>query len=125
MSGWNPKDLAAFAAASEIAISTLRRDGTARTPVAIWLVRAGDALYVRSYHGRSGSWFRQVNAHPAARVRASGRDVAVRLVPAEADVRDDVDRAYWVKYGRGGFGAAMTTDDAAATTLRLDPDDPA
>jgi hypothetical protein len=122
---WARTDLDVLGAASEIRIATIRRDGTPRTPLPIWVVRVGDELYVRSYHGPGGTWFRQVEAHPYARVRGADRDATVRLVPADASVRAAVDRAYWAKYGRGGFGAAMTTPDVAATTLRLEPGDPA
>jgi hypothetical protein len=118
---WDPVDLDALGAAPEIRIATVRRDGAPRTPLPIWVVRVGDDLYVRSYHGPAGSWFGQVTGYPYARVQGAGRDLRVRLVPADPDLRTEVDRAYWAKYGRGGFGAAMTTDDAAATTLRLDP----
>lgn len=125
MTTWTRQDLRAIGGASEIRIATLREDGTTRSALPIWVVRVGDGLFVRSYHGPGGSWFRQATAHPHARISGGGRDITVRLVPDGDTARGDVDQAYRVKYGRGGFGAAMTTAAAAGTTLRLEPADPA
>ena len=47
-------------------MAPLRRDGTLRKPVTIWVVRLGDYLYIRSVYGRTPSWFR------AAQVRHEG-----------------------------------------------------
>ena len=121
MSTWDPTDLDTFGAASEIRIATVRADGTHRASLPIWVVRVGDALYVRSYRGAEGRWYRQVRAHPRAQISADDRTADVRPVPGDDDLRVAVDRAYQAKYGSSGFGAAMTTNDAAATTLRLDP----
>jgi hypothetical protein len=121
MSTWSPSDLRAIGNTREIRIATVRPDGTTRTPLPIWVVRVGDELFVRSYHGPDGSWFRQVTAHPYARVTAAGREIAVRLVPAEAPSSAEVDDAYVAKYGRSGPARAMITPAVAATTLRLEP----
>jgi hypothetical protein len=123
MSTWDPADLRAIANAREIHIATVRPDGSTRTPLPIWVVRVGDELFVRSYHGPEGSWFRQVAAHPYARLRAAGREILVRLVPAEMPSPAGVDDAYVAKYGRRGPAAAMITPAVAATTLRLEPSD--
>jgi hypothetical protein len=48
-------------------------------------------------------------------------DVAVHDVGDAAGVTADVDAAYRAKYGPGGSGS-MVTPEAAATTLRLDPE---
>ena len=123
MSTWDPADQRAIGSAREIQIATMRRDGSTRTPLPIWVVRVGDELFVRSYHGHEGSWFRQVAAHPYARLRAAGREIVVRFVPAEVPSRAEVDQAYVAKYGRRGPGAAMITPAVAGTTLRLEPSD--
>jgi hypothetical protein len=124
MSTWDPADLRAIGSAREIQIATMRRDGSTRTPLPIWVVGIGDELFVRSYHGSEGSWFRQVTAHPYARLGAAGRDIVVRLVPAEMPTRAKVDDAYIAKYGRSGPAATMITRTVAATTLRLEPSGP-
>jgi hypothetical protein len=121
MSTWDPADLRAIGSAREIQIATMRRDGSTRTPLPIWVVRVGDELFVRSYHGPEGSWFRQVAAHPYARLSAAGREIVVRFVPAEDPSRAEVDQAYDAKYGRRGPAATMITPAVAAATLRLEP----
>lgn len=123
MSTWTPEDLRTLGDASEIRIATLRADGTARRALPVWVVRVGDDLYVRSYNGAGGSWFQQVTRHPYARIAAGGVQADVRLTPAP--LADHVDEAYWAKYGRGGYGTAMTTARAQATTLLLTPADSA
>ncbi|MGH7845892.1 MAG: DUF2255 family protein [Candidatus Binatia bacterium] len=40
-----------MAAAEELQIASVRRDGTLQNRVTIWVVRHGDDLYVRSYRG--------------------------------------------------------------------------
>lgn len=118
---WTPKDLREIGGASEIQISTMRGNGSLSSPLPIWVVRVGDALFVRSYHGPDGRWFRRVLAHPQATISGAGRDITVRLVRDADASRTDIDEAYRSKYGSGGFGAAMTTSSAADTTLRLEP----
>ena len=110
--------------AREIQIATMKPDGSTRTPLPIWVVRVRNELLVRSYHGPAGSWYRQVAAHPNARITAAGREFAVRLLPAETPSRAEVNDAYVAKYGRSGPAAAMITPAVAATTLRLEPSDP-
>jgi len=123
MGTWESHDLRAIGSAREVRIVTVRPDGTTRTPLPIWVVRVGDELFVRSYHGPDGSWFRQVAAHPYALISAAGREAVVRLIPAERSSWVDVDDAYRAKYGRSGPGAVMITPEVAATTLRLVPSD--
>lgn len=56
---WTEQQLAVIGDAFEIDIATMRADDTVRRPVPIWVIRRGDDLFVRSYRGPSGSWFRQ------------------------------------------------------------------
>src|ERR671929_104609 len=42
------------------------------TPVTIWVVRVGDDLYVRSWHGRGGAWFRGTQGRHEGRIPAGG-----------------------------------------------------
>lgn len=48
MMTWTDEELTRVASAEELKIAPRRRDGTLRHPVAIWVVRYGDDLYVRS-----------------------------------------------------------------------------
>ena len=121
MSTWTQKQLAFIGDAAEIAIATARADGTLRTPVPIWVVRVGDALFVRAYRGPSGSWFRHVMARPYGQISVGGASFTVDLVPDQVTPAGRIDRAYGAKYGSGGYVTAMTTPATATTTLRLTP----
>lgn len=123
MSTWTEDELRAVGTATELRISTRRHDGTLRPPVPIWVVRVGDGIYVRSYKGTGGGWFRRVSALGTAHIRAANvdRDVTVNLTAAAA--RAEIDDAYRAKYARYGraYVEPMTADAAAATTLLLTP----
>jgi hypothetical protein len=62
MSGWSDSELATIGRADEIHIAPDRADHTPGPSVTIWVVRVGDDLYVRSYRGPSGSWYRRARA---------------------------------------------------------------
>jgi hypothetical protein len=59
MTAWTRDELDKIANADELRLATIRPDGSLRDPVTIWVVRHGDDLYIRSYLGPSGSWFRR------------------------------------------------------------------
>lgn len=120
MSTWTTTDLHTFGDAGEIAIAPLRSDGSTRPYTTIWIVRVGDGLYVRSYHGPEGSWFRAAQGSGKGRLRADDAERDVAFEPAVTD-SDTVDEAYRAKYGRSAYADAMLTPDASATTLRLIP----
>ena len=58
MTTWTSDELNKVGTAEELEIASLRRDGTLRNWVTIWVVHRGDDLYVRSVNGPSGKWFR-------------------------------------------------------------------
>ncbi|MEQ6897467.1 DUF2255 family protein [Microbacterium sp. KR10-403] len=118
---WTDEELDAIGAAGELTIATERADGTTRTPVPIWVVRVGDEIFVRSWKGSGGAWFRQATRLPRARIQAGGVDRAVHLTATDPALRASIDRAYYDKYGRGPYVDAMVTDSAAASTLTLAP----
>jgi hypothetical protein len=72
MSAWKSEELKKIGAADELQIASVRRDGTLSNAVTIWVVRIGDDLYVRSYKGRGGVWFRVAQMRHAGRIRAGG-----------------------------------------------------
>jgi hypothetical protein len=107
----------------ELAIATRQADSTLRPFVTIWVVRAGDDLYVRSVKGRSGTWFRRALAAGGGRIQAGGveRDVAFEEAGSETQV--PVTAAYHEKYDRYGPSVVGTvvSAESAKTTLRLVP----
>jgi hypothetical protein len=123
MSDWAAEELDKIGAADELEIAALRPDGTLRPATTIWVVRVGDDLYVRSYRGRRGGWFRSVLRRPEGRIRAAGltRDIAFQE-PDDAD-HAAIDHAYQTKHARyaSSYVEPMVSPDATAATLRLVP----
>jgi hypothetical protein len=121
---WRPDELDTIGHAGELSVAPRRPDGTLRPYTTIWVVRVGDDLFVRSYRGASGSWYRAATRGGAGRVRAGGLERDVTFEPAAAVDRAGIDGAYRAKYGRSTYVDAMVHPDAVASTLRLTPSDP-
>ena len=119
---WNAEELQTFGGASKLKIAPLRRDGTPRRPVPIWVVRVGDDLYVRSWHGPSGGWYRIAQQRHSANVGVGGRELRVALEHIDDELTNDaIDDSYRAKYGQSSYVAEMIRPEARATTLRLLP----
>jgi hypothetical protein len=123
MSDWERDELERIGDADELELTARRPDGTVRKPVTIWVVRVGDDLYVRSWRGRGGRWFRAAEANPEGHVSGGGADRDVVFLAADEDVNDAIDAVYRAKYGRYGdsYVSPMVGPEARATTLRLVP----
>lgn len=89
----------------------------------IWVVRLGDDLYVRSYRGRGGSWFRSAQDSREGHISAGGVEKDVTFVEAEQDIDDRIDDAYRTKYHRysDSYVPPMISPEARATTIKLVP----
>jgi hypothetical protein len=93
--------------------------------VPLWIVAAGGHLYVRSWKGDTGLWYRRVRRTGAGTLLRHGRRYAVRFVPVtDPDVEAAIDKQYLTKYRRSPYAEAMTRPPAAGTTLRVEPADP-
>lgn len=123
MTRWTADQLDALGRANELRIATERTDGTLRSFVPIWVVRVDDAVYIRAYHGPSGSWYRQALRSGRARIRVPHLETTVTFSSPEPPLAGAIDAAYRAKYGSGMYVDAMVTDDAAAATLQLHPAD--
>jgi hypothetical protein len=123
MTEWTNEELTKIEAADELEIASLRRDGTRRSPVTIWVVRVGDDLYVRSVNGRSGAWFRGSEARHEGRIRVGGVEKDVSFVEADRGLADQIDAAYRTKYGRYAAGIVdhVVSPEARSATIRLVP----
>ena len=119
---WTSEELDRVGSAEELDLASVRRDGTLRSPVTMWVVRDGRDLYVRSVNGRESSWFGGARARHEARIRAGGVDKDVALV--ETDEADDrIDAAYREKYSPRypTIVPSIVAPAARAATLRLVP----
>jgi DNA-binding MarR family transcriptional regulator len=123
-SAWSPQDLERIDAAVELHIAARRADGSLGRWTPIWVVRADQQVYVRTWHRRDTGWYGQVLRSERARIRVPGleTDVVVHdLGAGPAALRAGVDAAYRSKYGTSG-SASMVDTAAGATTLRLRPE---
>ena len=123
MRDWTAGELDTIGAAEELEIAPLRPDGSLRPYTTIWVVRIGGDLYVRSWHGRDGTWFRAALRRPEGRIRAAGIERDVTFAEPEHADHDAIDQAYRGKYARyaSTYVDPMISPRARAATLRLTP----
>jgi len=122
MTTWTRDELNKIGTAEELEIASLRRDGTLRNPVTIWVVRVGDDLYVRSVYGRTSTWFRGTQALHEGHIRAGGVDKDVTFVEeTDSNINEQIDAAYRTKYR--GYAANIIsttlTAEARSATIKL------
>ncbi len=124
---WSPEQVERIGRAEELQIAVKRPDGTLRRWVPIWVVCVGEQVFVRTWYRRDNGWFGHVLDSRRARIRVPGLEVDVAVEDAGEDaakLRPGVDAAYRAKYERyrGASVDRMAADAAAATTLRLIPE---
>jgi hypothetical protein len=123
MTTWTSDELTRISTAEELQIASLRRDGTQRNPVTIWVVRLGDDLYVRSVNGRTASWFRGTQVRHEGHIQAGGIDKDVTFVDADPAINDQIDAAYRTKYHRyaASIISTIVSPEARSATIKLVP----
>jgi hypothetical protein len=122
MVSWTREELAAVGEAEELEIAPARADGSLRRATPVWVVRIDDDLYVRSYRGHNGSWFRAARQSHQGEINAGGVRKRVRFAENnDAQTADAIDEAYRAKYQRYGarYVDPMVSADARAATLQL------
>lgn len=102
MTSWMSEDIVKIGDAEELDVASRRPDGTLRSFVTIWVVRSGDDHYVRSIHGRSGTWIRRAPAAGEGRIRAGGLERDVAFEQAGPEIQAAVTAAHHEKYARYG-----------------------
>ena len=124
MTVWTSDELNMIGKAEELRIASLRKDGTLRNPVTIWVVRVGDDLYVRSVYGRGSGWFRGTQTRHEGHIRAGGVDQDITFVEEpDPGINEQIDTAYRTKYRRYAASIVNSTlkPEARAATLKLVP----
>jgi hypothetical protein len=124
MATWTSGELDKIGAADELRIAPRRPDGALGKELPIWVVRQGDDLYIRSFKGNGGAWFRGATATHEGHVNAGGvaKDVVFEEI-GDPGVNDQIDAVYGEKYQRFGSGYVdpMLTPTARGATLKLVP----
>jgi hypothetical protein len=123
MTTWTNGELSRVGGAEELQLASVRPDGTFRPYVTMWVVRAGDELYVRSAYGPNNPWYRRAKASGVGRIRAGGVERDVTFAEAAPGVHGAIDAAYHAKYDRYGpkIVGSVVGSDAQAVTVRLVP----
>ena len=125
MATWTDDELNRIGKAEELRLASARPDGTLRPYVTMWVVRAGNDLYVRSAHGPENPWFRRARASGVGRIRAGGleRDVIFAEVEPAPGLHAAIDAAYHTKYDRYGprIVGSVVGPEVEAVTIKLMP----
>src|SRR5258708_5235410 len=123
MTTWTSDELSRIEATDQLQIAPIRRDGTLRNPVPIWVVRHGDDFYVRSAYGRRAAWFRGIQARGAGHIQAGGVDKDVTVEEADHDRDAKMAVEYRAKYRRYSANLIdyMVSPEARSTTIKLVP----
>ncbi len=124
MTTWTSDELNRIGKADILRIASMRRDGTLRAALPIWVVRLRDDLYVRSVNGREAAWFRGAQVRHEGHVQAGGVDKDVTFVEDDgaAALNDQIDHAYRAKYGWPSSAVShITSPGARAATIKLVP----
>ena len=124
MTAWTSDELDRIGKAEELQIAPLRRDGTLRNPVTIWVVRLGDDLYVRSVNGRTAAWFCGTQVRHEGHIQAGGVEKDVTFVEEDdASINDQIDDAYRTKYRRyaASIISSIISPEARSATIKLVP----
>jgi hypothetical protein len=120
---WTPEELDRIGTADELHIAAHRPNGSLDAYTTIWVVRVGANLYVRSWRGARGTWYRHALQSGAARIRSGGKEWDITVAqPADAP-HEAIHHRYRIKYARYDptYVEPMTGGPATAATLRLDP----
>lgn len=119
MTSFDADTLRVLGDVQEVSIRTQRHP---RSAVVIWVVVAEGDVFVRSFRGTNGRWYRDLAAGGPATLEFGGRQLAVQAMPAnDKDAALRASRAYLTKYGASSYAQAMVRPDLLATTLRLEP----
>jgi hypothetical protein len=133
LAGLGPADAAGAEAMTNFDADTLRalrdvqevRIRTEKHPksaVVIWVVVADDEVFVRSWRGTKGRWYRDLAAGGPASLEFARRRLEVQAIPADdPDAVAKTSREFLRKYQPSTHAEEMVRAEILSTTLRLEP----
>ena len=114
-------DLDLLATTKEIRVETRSAAGEVHKTI-VWPVVRDGVVYLRSYKGPSGRWYREALADPDVALFFDRRRLAARAIPAtDAASVEACSEALREKYRRSYSLEAMLVPDVLPTTLRIEP----
>jgi hypothetical protein len=114
-------DLDLLATLKEVRVETRSRAGEVHKTIVWPLVRDG-VVYLRSYRGPTGRWYREARADPEIALLFDRKRLPARAVPAtDAASVEACSAALRDKYPRSYSLEAMLVPDVLPTTLRIEP----
>ncbi len=103
----------------EVAIRTEKHPKSA---VVIWVAVTDDEVFVRSWRGTKGRWYRDLASGGPATLEFAGRRLPVQAIPPnDSTAVARVSRAFLRKYQPSSHAHEMVRSEVLPTTLRLDP----
>ena len=114
-------DLDLLATTKEIRVETRSAAGEVHKTI-VWPVVRDGVVYLRSYRGPSGRWYREALADPEIALLFDRRRLPARAVPAtDAASVEACSEALRDKYRRSYSLEAMLAPELLPTTLRIEP----
>jgi len=100
----------------------IRTDRHPNSAVVVWVVVEGDDVFVRSWLGARGRWYKDLAAGGAATLEFAGHLLPVQAFPANDPASvERASREILREYRRSSHAQEMVRADILATTLRLEP----
>ena len=100
----------------------IRTEKHPKTGVVIWVVVADDEVFVRSWLGNKGRWYRDLAAGGPATLEFGAHRLAVQAIPAsDPDTVARASREFLRKYQPSSHAPEMVRSEILPTTLRLEP----
>jgi len=110
-----------LARTKEVRIETSRQGGPVHSAI-IWIVVDGQDVFIRSFRGERGRWYRETLANPQVTIAAGDRRIEATAVSAtDAESVQRCSEGFQLKYPKSKSTPMMLADDILDTTLRLDP----
>src|SRR5947209_9905766 len=114
MAKFDPPTLGELRDVQEVAIRTEKHPKSA---VVIWIVVADDEVFVRSWLGARGRWYRDLAAGGSATLEFAGRRLEVRAFPAsDASSVMRVSAEFLRKYQPSSHAREMVRSEILSTT---------
>jgi hypothetical protein len=100
----------------------IRTEKHPKSAVVIWVAVDDNEVFVRSWLGAKGRWYKDLAEGGPATIEFAGRRLAVQAIPAsDPDTVARTSREILRKYQRSSHAREMVRAEILPTTMRLDP----